>query len=152
MEKTRRHDSYDVGPSVLSPGLMCKRAMVSACESRPLRVIRAADRLSAIEAMRSWPCRNKTRCAKKRLVHCSKSGPCTGTIDGGNAVNCGVLLNDFDATDLGARRKMSGLLVNLAHDAEVHHGAHGLDVCRLERAAKERGNLVAVALARSKVF
>ena len=43
---------------------------------------------------------------------------------------CGVLLNDFEVTDLGVWRQMSGLLVKLAHDAEVHHGADGLDVHR----------------------
>ena len=53
----------------------------------------------------------------------------------------GHLLDDFEVTDLGAWRQMSDLLVKLAHDAEVHHGADGLDVCGLERAAKYRGNL-----------
>jgi hypothetical protein len=89
--------------------------------------------------------------AKKRLVHRSKSGMCRRTIDGGTAVDCGVLLNDFELTDLGAWRQMSDLLVKLAHDAEVHHGADDLDVCGLKRAAKYRGNLVAIALARSQV-
>ena len=80
-------------------------------------------------------------CAKKRLVHRSKSGPCRRTIDGGTAVDCGVLLNDFELTDLGAWRQMSDLLLKLAHDAEVHHGADGLDVCGLERAPRIGGIL-----------
>ena len=66
-------------------------------------------------------------------------------------MDCGVLLNDFELTDLGAWRQMSDLLLKLAHDAEVHHGADGLDVCGLERAAKDWRNLVAIALARSQV-
>ena len=89
---------------------------------------------------------------KKRLVHCSKSGACRRTIDGATAVNCGVLLNDFELTYLSAWRQMSGLLVKLSHDAEVHHGADDLDVCRLERAAKDRRSLATVALALSQVF
>ena len=88
---------------------------------------------------------------KKRLVHRRKSDPCRRRIDGSAAVNCGVLLNDFEMTDFGAWRQMCDLLVKLAHDAEVHHGADGLDVCGLERAAKYWGNLVAIALARSQV-
>jgi hypothetical protein len=101
----------------------------------------------------SWSRRPRARtlCAKKRLVHRRKSDPCRRRIDGSAAVNCGVLLNDFEVTDLGAWRQMSDLLVKLAHDAEVHHGADGLDVCGLERAAKYWGNLVDIALARSQV-
>jgi hypothetical protein len=38
-------------------------------------------------------------------------------------INCGTLLNDFELIDLGAWRQMSGLLVKLPHNAEVHHGA-----------------------------
>ena len=56
-------------------------------------------------------------------------------------MDCGVLLNDFELTDLGAWRQMSDLLLKLAHDAEVHHGADGLDVCGLERAPRIGGIL-----------
>ena len=44
-------------------------------------------------------------------------------------LRCSVLLDDFDVTDLGAWREMPNLLVKLPHDAEVHHGKDGLDVC-----------------------
>jgi hypothetical protein len=71
---------------------------------------------------------SSVKCTRKDR---SKSGPCRRRIDGSTAVNCGVLLNDFEVTDLGAWRRMSDLLVKLAHDAEVHRGADGLDVCGL---------------------